>query len=388
MMKQILLLLTALIFSNTLWASKAREKALSLDGARLDAIDRLRYDPGFVKVDQKAPALPLNQLKVPEGYELSLFAVAPDAREITKGEKGVIYVGTRTDRVYRIHDSGLKGKADTVEILAQGLNNPNGVAYKDGTLYIAEIQQVSRIQNVGQATLPTLKLEKLPQKFPSDQHHGWKFIRFGPDGWLYVPVGANCNVCDIGTQYGRLFRIDVNSDKKEVVATGIRNTVGFDWDPSRKELWFTDNGRDLMGDDTPPDELNKVSKMGENFGFPYCHGKNIQDPGFKQKKCSESTRPQWEFPAHIAALGMRFWDGKIVVAEHGSWNRSQPQGYRISLVDVEKGKATKYTPWIQGWLQGAKHWGRPVDVEVYFDGSLLISDDDAGVIYRLQKKAP
>jgi glucose/arabinose dehydrogenase len=250
-------------------------------------------------------------------------------------------------------------------------------------LYVAEISRVLKVSKVNEKKPGDLKAEPLPQKFPSDAYHGWKFIRFGPDGWLYVPVGANCNICDPGTEYARLFRIDVNSDKKEEVAKGIRNTVGFDWDPQDQSLWFTDNGRDLLGDDVPPDEINKVSKKSEHFGFPYCHGKDVQDPEFK-KPCSQFTPPQVQLPAHVAALGMRFYKGFIYFAEHGSWNRSTPQGYRISRVQVTKGKAGNDEPWLQGWLQGSKAWGRPVDVQVYFDGSLLVSDDLNGVIYRVQ----
>jgi glucose/arabinose dehydrogenase len=383
-MKHIILILSSLVLSLPTLASKARQKALQLDVVKTP-VDRIRFQPGFELVDQKEPELPLQKLKLPPGYRIAIFAVVPGARSLALGEDGVVFVGSRKDRVYRLQDPHLKGRAETVEILLKDLNNPNGVAYKDGALYVAEIQQILRIQNIAQASAKSIKPEVLPQKFPSDAHHGWKFIRFGPDGWLYVPVGANCNVCDPGTEYGRLYRINVNGQEKEIMAEGIRNTVGFDWNPVTKELWFTDNGRDLLGEDTPPDELNLLSKRGENFGFPFCYGKSVRDPEFK-KPCSQFVPAQVELPAHVAAIGMRFWEGNIILAEHGSWNRSQPQGYNLTMVKMENGKAVKASPWVEGWLQGSNAWGRPVDVQVYFDGSLLVSDDEAGVVYRISKK--
>jgi glucose/arabinose dehydrogenase len=365
-------------FATSAFASKAREKALQLEGTGLTADSLMR---GFEKVEQKDLKLPLQKLKIPAGFEIRVFAVVPNARSLALGEKGEVFVGTRGDKVYRVRDKDLDGKADSVEILVKGLGSANGVAYHDGNLFVGDIPRIYKIANVNHVNSNDLKLQPLPQKFPSDQHHGWKFIRFGPDGWLYVPVGAPCNVCDPGAEYARLYRIDVNSDKKEVVAQGIRNTVGFDWN-SKKELWFTDNGRDTLGEDVPPDEINKVSRMSEHFGFPFCFGKDVQDPDFK-KPCSGFTAPQVNLPAHVAALGMRFWKDQIVFAEHGSWNRTVPQGYRVSLIHFENGKP-RYEPWIEGWHQGNSRWGRPVDVEVYFDNSLLISDDEAGVIYQLR----
>jgi len=384
MRKRLGLLIFTFTLPLVLHASKAREKALQADVLNLP-LDRITSNRAtdFILVDQKDPKLPLEKLKLPEGAQVSIFAVVPSARSMTLGEKGQVFVGTRDSRVYRIWDPNLDGFADRVEVLFDKLKSPNGVAYKDGDLYIGEIPRILKVSKVNEIKKVDLKAEILPQKFPSDGHHGWKVIRFGPDGWLYVPVGANCNVCDPGTEYARMFRINVNSDQKEEVAQGIRNTVGFDWDPKSKDLWFTDNGRDLLGDEVPPDEINKVSKKGDHFGFPFCHGKDVQDPGFK-KPCSQFILPQVLLPAHIAALGMRFHKDQIYFAEHGSWNRSKPQGYRVSRVIFRQGQAPRYEPWIEGWLQGSKAWGRPVDVQIYFDGSLLISDDSAGVIYRVQ----
>jgi glucose/arabinose dehydrogenase len=233
--------------------------------------------------------------------------------------------------------------------------------------------------------------------FPSDAHHGWKFIRFGPDGWLYVPVGAPCNICEReDARYASIMRMKPDGSSLEVFASGIRNTVGFDWHPATKELWFTDNGRDMLGDDMPPDELNRAPQKGMNFGFPYCHGKNISDPQYGAKHaCSQSIPPEQELGPHVAALGMRFYTGatfpaeyrnQIFIAEHGSWNRSHKIGYRVMLVRLEGNRVVKYEEFARGWLQGESAWGRPVDVQVMPDGALLVSDDDAGAIYRIAYK--
>ncbi len=387
MMKQLSLSISILCLIPALaFASKARQKALQADtlGLPLDRITGGSSD--FPLVDQKDPKLPLEKLKLPEGVQVSVFAVVPDARSMALGEKGQVFVGTREDKVYRVWDQDLDGKADRVEVILDGLNSPNGVAYRKGDLFVGEIPRIIKIAKVNERKRSELKAEELPQKFPSDKHHGWKFMRFGPDGWLYVPVGANCNICETGTEYGRIFRINVDGKEKEEVAQGVRNTVGFDWNPADKVMWFTDNGRDMLGDDVPPDEINKISKKGEHFGYPYCHGKDIQDPEFNKNKksCSEFTAPQALLGAHVAALGMRFVKDTIFVAEHGSWNRSSPLGYRIGRMKVVGGKAGKYEIWIEGWLQNGKPWGRPVDVQEYFDGSLLVSDDHAGVIYRVK----
>jgi glucose/arabinose dehydrogenase len=232
--------------------------------------------------------------------------------------------------------------------------------------------------------------------FPTDGHHGRKFIAFGPDGKLYVPVGAPCNICEPDSnQYTNLQRMNPDGGGREVVARGIRNTVGFDWDPRTKELWFTDNGRDMLGDDTPPDELNHVTSIGQHFGYPFCHGGAIADPEFGAKRaCSEFVAPAQNLGPHVASLGMRFYTGmqfpsayrnQIFIAEHGSWNRSRKIGYRVTLVRVDaNGKGVSYEPFAQGWLQGEAAWGRPADVLVASDGSLLVSDDYAGAIYRIR----
>lgn len=342
-------------------------------------------------VTKAATQLPLEKLKMPPGIQISVWARVPGARSLAVAPDGRVFVGSRSDdKVYVIRD----GK---VSVFAQDLDSPNGVAYRDGKLYVAEISRINEFDGSPLAKLPQKALRILPQKFPTDTHHGWKFIRFGPDGKLYVPVGANCNVCDPGKDYARIYRIDVNGTSKEEVASGVRNTVGFDFHPVSKELWFTDNGRDWMGDDRPPCEVNRLTAQGQNFGFPYCHGKSILDPEFgKGKKCSDYMAPVVELRAHVAPLGMRFYNGKmfpaeyqssIILAEHGSWNRSSAQGYRLTFVKLKGSAIEKVEGFIEGWLQGDSAWGRPVDVEILPDGSMLISDDKAGAIYQLTYKA-
>ncbi len=343
----------------------------------------------FATTATAAKKLPLEKITLPPGFKIKVFAEVPGARSLAITPSGTVFVGSRglgdEHNVYRI-------KNGKVDILSSDFKSPNGVAYRDGKLYVADIDKITVFTDPEGKTGKGLKPGVLPQRFPTDTHHGWKFIRFGPDGKLYIPVGANCNICDPGKEYARIYRIDVNGTSKEEIASGVRNTVGFDFHPMTKELWLTDNGRDWMGDDLPPDELNHLTKVGQDFGFPYCHGKNIPDPEFKIKKCGEQTPPEVELRAHVAALGMRFYTGKqfpleyenqIFLAEHGSWNRAKPQGYRLTL--VKSGKAEGFA---EGWLQGDDAWGRPVDVEIYKDGSLLVSDDKAGVIYQISYSPP
>lgn len=334
----------------------------------------------------RAAKVQLDQLKLPPGFKISIYAKVPEARSMAQAADGRIFVGSRTgSAVYVIEN----GKAS---VFADGLDTPNGVAIKGDKLYVAEVSKIYEFDISKKGKQKPLRT--LPQTFPKDTHHGWKFIRFGPDGMLYVPVGANCNVCDLGTEYGRIYRVDVNGNSKEIMAQGVRNTVGFDWSPSDKSLWFTDNGRDWLGDDSPPDEVNHLTDRGQHFGFPYCHGKSLLDPEFgKGKDCKSFKAPEVELRAHVAALGMRFYTGSmfpaeyrgaIILAEHGSWNRSVPQGYRLTLVKMQNGQVSVVEPFVEGWLQpDGKVWGRPVDVEVLKDGSMLVSDDKAGVIYKI-----
>jgi glucose/arabinose dehydrogenase len=349
---------------------------------------------------QQATAAPANDelpylISLPPGFEISYYARnVPNARSMTLSPNGTLFVGTRSaGNLFAILDEDQDYRADEVITLGEGMNAPNGVAFRDGALYVAEIDRVLRFDNI-EASLPDLpEPVVINDSFPSDRGHGWKFIRFGPDGRLYVPVGAPCNICDPGDPYAAIHRMNADGTGLEILARGVRNTVGFDWHPGTNELWFTDNGRDHLGDNRPPDELNYAPVPGLHFGYPYCHGGDIPDPEFgDQRSCDEFTPPAIELGPHVAALGMRFYTGtmfpeeyhnQIFIAEHGSWNRSIPIGYRISLVRLENNQAVSYETFAEGWLRDGEDWGRPVDVQVMPDGSLLVSDDSAGAIYRI-----
>lgn len=344
---------------------------------------------------QDTTGLELGRIRLPQGFRIEVYARVPGARSLALAPSGVLYVGTRGEgRVFAVLDSDRDKRADRVLTLAQGLNQPNGVAFRGGSLYVAEVSRVTRFDSI------ETRLENPPGPvvvkgdFPSDRSHGWKFIRFGPDGRLYVPVGAPCNICDPEDTYASITRMSADGSGWEVFARGIRNTVGFDWQPGSGALWFTDNGRDNLGDDVPPDELNRALRAGLHFGYPYCHAGEIADPEFgKLHPCADFVPPARKLGPHVAALGMRFYTGRmfpeqfrgqILIPEHGSWNRSQRIGYRISLVRVDGERALSYETFAEGWLRpDGTVWGRPVDLEVMPDGSLLVSDDHSGTIYRI-----
>jgi glucose/arabinose dehydrogenase len=340
-----------------------------------------------------AQRLPLEHIKLPPGFEISVFADGvPSARSLALGKNNVLFVGTRSDRVYAVRYRD--ARATQVITIASGLNMPNGVALRDGALYVAEVSRILRFDAIEAQLDARPKPVIVTDRYPRETHHGWKFIRFGPDGRLYVPVGAPCNICEPDTaRYALISRIQPDGSGYEVFARGIRNSVGFDWDPRTKELWFTDNGRDRLGDDLPSDELNHAPRPGMHFGYPYCHQGDTADPEFGSKRsCSEFSPPAVKLGPHVAALGMRFYSGEgfpaeyrdnLFIAEHGSWNRSKKIGYRVARVVVEGGRVVKHEVFAEGWLQGESAWGRPVDLEVMPDGSLLVSDDHAGVIYRI-----
>jgi glucose/arabinose dehydrogenase len=343
----------------------------------------------------------LNLIKLPPGFEISIYAGdVPNARSMTLGSNGTLFVGTmREGKVYAIVDKNNDKRAEEIITIAQGLDMPNGVAFHDGALYVAEVSRIIKYENIENQLKQPPKPVVVYDKFPSDHAHGWKFIRFGPDGKLYVPVGMPCNICAKENPiYGTITRMNPDGSDFEIFANGIRNTVGFDWQPSTNVLWFTDNGRDMLGDDLPPDELNRAAQEGMNFGFPYCYGKGTPDPEFKGKRnCSQFTPSAFDFEAHVAALGMRFYTGsmfpseyknQVFIAEHGSWNRTVPIGYRVVLVRVEANRAVKQEVFAEGWLQQGKPWGRPVDVQVMPDGALLVSDDYSGTIYRISYASP
>ncbi len=345
-----------------------------------------------------APAAPgsggVAQIKLPPGFSIAVYSnQVRGARSMALSPKGIVYVGTLGSSVYAVVDRNHDGVAEEMHVIASGLSSPNGVAWKDGSLYVAEVSRVLRFDNIDEHLTDPPKPVVVSDAFPGDRHHGWKILRAGPDGNLYIPEGMPCNICEKENPiYGTITKLSAQG-KPEIVERGIRNTVGFDWHPVTHELWFTDNGRDMLGDDVPPDELNYAPRAGMNFGFPYCHAGRISDPEFgKKHACSEFTPPARELGPHVAALGMRFYTGtmfpetyrnQIFIAEHGSWNRSTPIGYRVTLVRLQGNRAVSYEPFASGWLQGRESWGRPVDVQVMPDGALLVSDDRAGAIYRI-----
>ena len=344
----------------------------------------------------RADSVAWQSLKVPPGFSVTLYTSdVKNARAMTLGEKGTLFVGSRREgRVYAVVDENGDHKADRVYTIAKGLDMPVGVAYRNGSLYVSAVSRILRYDEIENHLSDPPAPAVVTDRLPEDKHHGWKYLAFGPDGKLYVAVGAPCNICEVDfARHGHIARMNPDGSGYEVVARGIRNSVGFDWDPSNNQLWFTDNGRDWLGDDQPPDELNHAPSNGLHFGYPYCHGNAIADPEFgKQHSCSEFRAPALELGPHVAALGMRFYSGsmfppeyqgRIFIAEHGSWNRSKKIGYRITLATPDKEGHWRYSVFAEGWLQGEHAWGRPVDILQMPDGALFVSDDEAGVIYRI-----
>lgn len=342
--------------------------------------------------------LPLDQLHLPDGFRIHVFARVDNARSLARGANGTIFVGNRSeDKVYALRDEDGDGRADKKYVIASGLHMPNGVAYRNGDLYVAEVSKIWSFPAIEQHLENPPKPELIYDQYPTDDWHGWKYIAFGPDGKLYVPVGAPCNVCEPEKPvYASITRMNPDGTNMEIYAKGIRNTVGFDWQPGTNVLYFTDNGRDNLGDNKPSDELNHAPQAGMNFGFPYCHQGDIPDSNFGSKHdCSEFTPPDVKLGPHVAALGVAFYTGsqfpaayknQLFVAEHGSWNRSDKIGYRVALVQFDANhKATGDKVFIDGWLNEAqqKAWGRPVDVLQLPDGSILISDDFSGTVYQV-----
>jgi glucose/arabinose dehydrogenase len=347
----------------------------------------------------------LSELKLPNGFAIEVFADnIPDARTLRLGAKGTVFVSTRKEgAVYALRN----GRRYT---LAEGLKMPNGIDFRDGALYVAEMDRILRFDQIEDSLdrppMPQVVRADLPDK----THHGWRYIGFGPDGKLYVALGAPCNTCvgeafqrkDSKLEFASITRMNPDGSDWEVVARGVRNSVGFDFHPATGELWFTDNGSDWIGDDLPNCELNRLRRAGQHFGYPYCHQGDVPDPEFgKGRRCADFEPPQALLGAHVAPLGMRFYTGtmfpekyrrQIFVAKHGSWNRSRKSGYTVDLVRLdERGQVLGTEPFIQGWLKqgflGVEQVsGRPVDVLVMPDGALLVSDDHAGRVYRVSYK--
>jgi glucose/arabinose dehydrogenase len=340
----------------------------------------------------------IEELVVPDGFKIELFADdVVNARQMAMGDNGTIFVGTRKEgNVYALVDNDNDGKADKRYLIDDDLNMPSGVAYRDGALYVAAVNRILRYDDIEN------RLAKPPQPvvviddLPDDSHHGWKAIEFSPSGTLYIPIGVPCNICiSDDERHGTIIELNIKTGKYRTIATGVRNSVGLAFNPTDSTLWFTDNGRDWLGDDSPPDEINHATASGLNFGFPYLHGKDTLDPEYgEQAKTEDYTLPAVELGAHVAPLGLAFYtasqfpkkyQNNLFVAEHGSWNRSEKAGYRVIHIQLKDNRVIKVEPFITGWLDKEKDssWGRPVDVLVLPDGSMLISDDYADAIYRI-----
>ncbi|MCB0490335.1 MAG: sorbosone dehydrogenase family protein [Cyclobacteriaceae bacterium] len=370
---------------------------LSCDQPAKEATTVTGDDNSSPAITDASANLPLNTIKLPPGFSISVYAEVDNARSMALSPSGTLFVGNRSeDKVYAVRDTDGDNKADKKWVIASGLNMPNGVAFKDGDLYVAEVSRILKFKDIENHLSDPGSPEVVYDKYPTETHHGWKYIAFGPDGKLYVPVGAPCNICESEDPiYASITRMNPDGSGLEVFASGVRNTVGFTWHPETNNLWFTDNGRDMMGDDIPPCELNTAPSAGMHFGYPYCHGGTIKDPEFGDKKpCSDFIKPVQNLNAHVAPLGVKFYTGtmfpeayrnQIFIAEHGSWNRTKKSGHLVSLVKVEGGAATSYETFAEGWLdhESQEVWGRPVDVLFLPDGSMLISDDKGGMIFRV-----
>jgi glucose/arabinose dehydrogenase len=338
--------------------------------------------------------LQLDSIDLPSGFTIRMFADSvPGARSLARGDQGTVFVGSReAGTVYALVDRDRDGAAEETISIARGLNSPNGVAFREGALYVAEISRILRYDSIESRLRNPPAAAVVLSGLPTEEHHGWKFIRFGPDGRLYVPVGAPCNTCfPEDSLYASILSVNPDGGDLRLEARGVRNTVGFDWDPITGDLWFTDNGRDWLGENEPPDELNHRTTRGEHFGFPHCYGKNLADPEYRQRPCAELTPATVELGPHVAALGMRFYTGtmfpaeyrnQVFIAEHGSWNRLLANGYRVTVVKRING-TFEYEVFARGWENLNRAWGRPVDVLQMPDGALLVSDDRVGAVYRI-----
>ena len=348
----------------------------------------------------------LEKIVLPDGFKIEIYASdVENARSMTVSPSGTVFVGNRkSDNVFALIDENNDGKVDKKYLITDKLKNmPNGVAFHEGDLYVAEVNKIwvfkdieNKLKLIDENGFYPEDPILITDDFPSDKHHGWKYIAIGPDNKLYVPVGAPCNICESRDEiYSTITRMDLDGSNREIYARGVRNTVGFTWNKETGEMWFTDNGRDMLGDNYPPCELNKVTKPDQHYGYPYCHGGDISDPEFGSKyACEDFIKPMQNLGPHVAPLGLKFYDGDmfpeeykgdIFIAEHGSWNRTKKIGYRITRVKIKDNKSVGYEPFISGWLEKDINdaWGRPVDIVILKDGSMLISDDYANVIYRV-----
>jgi len=340
-----------------------------------------------------AGEIPVDKIKVPPGFKASLWAHGiNNARVMTWGDKGTLFVSSRVaGNVYAVLD---KGSEREVKTIAKGLNLPNGIAFKDGTLYIAEVSRITKMVGIEDKLDNPPTMEVVYDTLPRDLPHGWKYLAFGPDGKLYFNIGAPCNICIPPDTHANISRVNPDGTGFEYVARGVRNSVGFDWHPQTKLLFFTTHARDWMGDDSPSDRLDTAPRKGLNFGFPYCHQGDLLDPEFgKGRTCADYVQPLLKTGPHVAGNGVQFYTGamfpaeyqnRMFLAQRGSWNRTQKSGYRVMMVTLGSGPVvSKYEVFAEGWLQGDKIWGRPVYTQQMKDGSLLVADDYAGAIYRI-----
>jgi glucose/arabinose dehydrogenase len=337
--------------------------------------------------------LPIPQLKLPKGFKIEVYASGiANARSLRLGDKGTVFVSNRQlDKVYAIVDRN--GKRE-VKVIASGKDRPNGLAFLNGTLYIAEGTKISKLEKIEDRLDNPPEPVVIYDDLPNHQSHGWKFIGIGPDNKLYINVGAPCNICLPPEENAQIRRINLDGSGAEAFARGVRNSVGFDWHPVTKQLYFTDNGRDWLSEDLPEDELNRVTKVGQHFGFPYCHQGTFADREVGWgRSCDEFVKPVVLLGPHTAALGMRFYTGRmfpadyhhaIFIARHGSWNKTKKLGGDVVVAKLNKdGTVKSIQPFLTGFLQNNEYIGRPVDVQVMKDGSLLVSDDYAGAVYRV-----
>lgn len=339
----------------------------------------------------------LADIALPDGFVIEVWTDdVPNARSLALGESGTVFVATRRDgRVYALTSSG--DAAPVVTTIARGLRMPNGIAFRDGALYVAENHRIIRFDDIEENLESIPEPEVIIDTLLAERHHGWRYIDFGPDGKLYIALGAPCNVCERAGS-ANISRMNPDGSDQEIFAEGVRNSVGFTWHPETGELWFTDNGRDMLGDDIPPGEFNRAPRAGLHFGFPYCHGDDVADPEFgNRRSCSEFEPPAQKLGPHVAPLGVIFYTGDMfpteyrnqaLIAEHGSWNRSKKIGYRVSLVRMERGEPGGYEVFADGWLKDEQVSGRPVDLLQLADGSVLLSDDQNGLIYRISYSRP
>jgi glucose/arabinose dehydrogenase len=340
-----------------------------------------------------ADKLPTPHLNLPRGFKLEVFVSGvPNARSLRQGDKGTIFVSNRI--LDKVHAVVAKGGQRELKVLASGLDRPNGLAFANGALYIAEGTKISKLENIEDQLGNPPKPVVIYDQFPNHQSHGWKFMALGPDNKLYINVGAPCNICLPPDTNGQIRRMNLDGSGSEPFALGVRNSVGFDFHPVSKQLYFTDNGRDWLSEELPNDELNRVTRAGQHFGYPYCHQGNIPDDQFGWgRQCSEFEAPVALIGPHAGALGMRFYTGTmfpaeyrnaIFIARHGSWNKSSKIGGDIIVAKLNpNGTVKSWEPFMTGFLKDNNYIGRPVDVEVMKDGSLLVSDDYAGAIYRI-----